>query len=75
MIRNDSIDDSVVNYSESVKNLDKDASRRYKAIQVPFNQYEYEVLVALCDRTNRSKLNMIRHALISYFEKESLSLK
>lgn len=45
-----------------------EAPRDYKAIRVPFNQYEYELLEKLCKKTNRSKLNMIRHALKFYDE-------
>lgn len=50
------------------KQTDSEAPRDYKAIRVPFNQYEYELLEKLCKKTNRSKLNMIRHALKFYDE-------
>ncbi|WP_061800030.1 hypothetical protein [Serratia ficaria] len=52
----------------SPKPIDSEAPRDYKAIRVPFNQYEYELLEKLCKKTNRSKLNMIRHALKFYDE-------
>lgn len=51
--------------------VNKDAARDYKAIRVPFNQYEYEVLEKLCQQTNRSKLNMIRHALLTYAQRDA----
>lgn len=46
----------------------KDAKRDYKAIRVPFNEYEFTQLESLCEKTQRSKLNMIRHALSFYAE-------
>lgn len=48
--------------------LNSDAPRNYKAIRVPFNQFEFEVLEKLCKKTGRSKLNMIRYALKYYDE-------
>lgn len=48
--------------------LSKDAKRDYKAIRVPFNEYEFTQLETLCEKTQRSKLNMIRHALSFYAE-------
>lgn len=46
----------------------KDAKRDYKAIRVPFNEFEFSQLQSLCDKTQRSKLNVIRHALFFYAE-------
>lgn len=48
--------------------LSKDAKRDYKAIRVPFNEFEFTQLESLCEKTQRSKLNMIRHALSFYAE-------
>ncbi|MBF7997756.1 hypothetical protein [Rahnella laticis] len=48
--------------------LSKDAKRDFKAIRVPFNEYEFTQLETLCEKTQRSKLNMIRHALSFYAE-------
>jgi len=48
--------------------LPKDAKRDYKAIRVPFNEFEFTQLESLCEKTQRSKLNMIRHALSFYAE-------
>ena len=42
--------------------LDSDASRDFKAIRLPFNEYEYRQLEEASRRTGRSKLNFIRYA-------------
>ncbi|WGL99861.1 hypothetical protein QE177_15300 (plasmid) [Arsenophonus sp. aPb] len=55
---------------ESQKDVDSEAPRDYKAIRVPFNQHEYELLEKLCKKTKRSKLNMIRYALKYYDEND-----
>ncbi|AKH70894.1 hypothetical protein IMCC21906_03257 (plasmid) [Spongiibacter sp. IMCC21906] len=39
------------------------AIRDYKAIRVPFNEYEYTMLEKLATKTGRSKLNAIRYAI------------
>ncbi|WP_279051577.1 hypothetical protein [Cedecea davisae] len=48
--------------------LPKGAKGDFKAIRVPFNEFEFTQLETLCDKTQRSKLNMIRHALSFYAE-------
>ena len=55
---------------EDNKVLDKDAPRDFKSIRVGFNEYEYQVLDALSKKHNRSKLNMIRHAILMLAESE-----
>lgn len=50
------------------RSLSKEAKRDYKAIRVPFNEFEFIQLESLCEKTQRSKLNMIRHALSFYVE-------
>ncbi|WP_063657565.1 hypothetical protein [Candidatus Arsenophonus triatominarum] len=50
--------------------LDSEARRDYKALRVPFNQHEFELLEKLCKKTKRSKLNMIRYALKYYDEND-----
>lgn len=55
---------------EDNKVLDKDAPRDFKSIRVGFNEYEYQVLDALSKKHNRSKLNMIRHAILMLSESE-----
>lgn len=54
------------NTPPSPPSLSKDAKRDYKAIRVPFNEFEFTQLESLCEKTQRSKLNMIRHALSFY---------
>jgi len=44
--------------------LDKNAIRDYKAMRVPFNQYEYEQLEAASRLSGRSKLNFMRYAML-----------
>jgi hypothetical protein len=44
--------------------LDQDANRDYKAMRVPFNQYEYEQLVAGSKLSGRTKLNFMRYAML-----------
>jgi len=39
------------------------AKRDYKAIRVPFNEYEFEQLEVLANKTGRSKPNAIRWAI------------
>lgn len=58
------------NTSQSLKPLDKDAPRNFKSINVPLNEYENAVLENLCKQQNRSKLNMIRHAILKMAEDE-----
>lgn len=52
--------------------LDRNASRDFKSIRVPFNEYEYEVLEKLCKHENRSKLNMLRQAMLQEAERLGL---
>ena len=50
-----SIDTPVVN---------KNAIRDYKAIRVPFNEYEYRQLEIASQLSGRTKLNFIRYAML-----------
>ena len=43
---------------------DPNAPRDYKKINVPFNEYEYEILEEASERTGRSKSNFLRWAMI-----------
>jgi hypothetical protein len=45
--------------------LDPDANRDFKGIRVGFNEYEYRILEEASRRTGRSKLNYIRHAVLT----------
>ena len=42
------------------------APRNFKAVRQPFNEYEWGVLEEGCELTGRSKLNLLREALIEY---------
>lgn len=46
------------------------AVRDYKAIRVPLNEFEYNTLVKVANKTGRSKLNCIRWAIMCLAEKE-----
>jgi hypothetical protein len=47
-----------------VPKLDPDAIHDFKAIRVPFNQYEYEQLEVARKLIGRSKLNFMRYAML-----------
>lgn len=55
---------------EQPATLDKNAKRDFKAISVPFNEYEYSKLEKACEKTGRSKLNLIRHAILTLAEQK-----
>ncbi len=40
------------------------APRKFKAISVPFNEYEYRKLEEIAQKTGRTKLNAIRWAIM-----------
>lgn len=42
------------------------APRNFKAVRLPFNAYEWNILEEGCELTGRSKLNLLREALIEY---------
>jgi hypothetical protein len=46
------------------RKLDPSAKRDFKAIRVPFNEYEYVILDKAAPKTGRSKLNFIRWAVM-----------
>ena len=48
--------------------LDPDAIRDFKAIRVPFNEYEYRKLEEVARKTGRSKLNAVRWAILKLAE-------
>jgi hypothetical protein len=43
---------------------DSNAIRDFKAMRVPFNQYEYEQMEAASKLSGRSKLNFMRYAML-----------
>ena len=48
--------------------LDPNATRTYKSIRLPFNEYEFKKLEELAAKTNRSRSNAIRWAIINALE-------
>jgi hypothetical protein len=48
--------------------LDPNANRDYKAIRVPFNEFEFSKLEELALLTGRTKLNLIRWAMLKLAE-------
>lgn len=46
--------------------LNQNAIRDFKAMRVPFNQYEYEQLVIGAKLSGRSKLNFMRYAMLKF---------
>jgi hypothetical protein len=56
--------------SQSVKikepGPDPSAIRNYKAMRVPFNQYEFEQLEVASKLSGRSKLNFMRYAMLKF---------
>lgn len=55
--------------AEPKPSLDKNAKRDFKAIRLPFNQWEYEALEIASKKTNRSKTSFIRNAIMEASEK------
>jgi len=49
---------------QNTEYLNPNAPRRYKTISVPFNEYEYRLLEEGIKKTNRTKLNFIRWAML-----------
>ncbi len=62
--------DLVPGVEAATQTPDKDAPRDFKSIRVSFNEYEYGVLDDLSKKLNRSKLNLIRHAILMLAESE-----
>jgi len=48
--------------------LDPNANRNFKAIRVPFNEYEYRKLEEVAKKLGRTKLNVIRWAILKLAE-------
>ncbi len=49
--------------------LNPKAPRNYKSIAIPFNEYEFERLEFVCDKTGRSKNSLIRYLILQYAQK------
>jgi len=48
--------------------LNPNAKRDYKAMQMPFNQWEFERLEAACKIAGRTKLGFVRYAMLKLAE-------
>jgi len=48
----------------TVRVLDQNASRKFKTMSVPFNEYEYKELIKGINLSGRSKLNFVRYAML-----------
>jgi hypothetical protein len=48
----------------NISETDRNAKRSYKAISMPFNQYEFEQLEIGARLSGRSKLNFLRFAML-----------
>lgn len=48
--------------------LNPNAKRDYKAIRVPFNEFEYSKLNEVATKTGRTKLNVMRWAILKLAE-------
>ena len=53
----------------TTQTLDPSAPRNFKALKLGLNEYEYQMLEAASRKTGRSKLNFIRHAVLTMAEK------
>ena len=54
--------------TKTTRKLDPTAKRDFKAIRVPFNEYEYSILDEAAPKTGRTKLNFIRWAILKMAE-------
>ncbi|WP_020405268.1 hypothetical protein [Hahella ganghwensis] len=59
---------SITPKQEEKPALDPNAKREFKAIRVPFNEYEYSKLEEVATKTGRTKLNVIRWAILKLAE-------
>ena len=55
--------------------LDPSAKRDHKAIRVPFNEFEFSKLEELALLTGRTKLNLIRWAILKLSEEQQETQK
>lgn len=63
--------ESFANAADTVKISNEhapNAPKDFKAIRVPFNEYEYRILEKVALKTGRSKLNTIRWAILKLAE-------
>ena len=50
---------------EIEQTIDPTAPRNFKALKLGLNEYEYQILEDASRRAGRSKLNFIRHAMLT----------
>jgi hypothetical protein len=55
---------ATISATAKTQQVDIDANRDYKAMRVPFNEYEYQQLVKGAALSGRSKLNFMRYAML-----------
>lgn len=67
--------DHSIEETNHTPSLDQNANRDFKAIRVPFNEFEYRKLEELANLTGRSKLNAIRFAVSKLVEEELKKIK
>jgi hypothetical protein len=60
--------------AKQLPEINRNAKRDYKAMQVPFNQYEFERLETACNVCGRSKLNFMRVAMLKFAD-EIINIK
>ena len=48
-----------------IQSVDPTAPRNFKALKLGLNEYEYKILEEASRKAGRSKLNFIRHAMLS----------
>lgn len=69
-----SIDDFIRQPEQSAApQLAPNASRKFKTISLPMNEYEYSQLQAACKKTGRSEKNLLRYAMLTYAQELSSS--
>uniref|UniRef100_Q3ASN6 Plasmid segregation centromere-binding protein ParG n=1 Tax=Chlorobium chlorochromatii (strain CaD3) TaxID=340177 RepID=Q3ASN6_CHLCH len=50
----------------AARELEPNASRKFKTVSLPMNEYEYSQLHATCKKTGRSEKNLLRYAMMLY---------
>ena len=48
-----------------IQSVDPTAPRNFKALKLGLNEYEYQILEEASRKAGRSKLNFIRHAMLT----------
>ncbi len=62
------VDGEVSEPAQTSPSPDPHAKRDFKAIRVPFNEFEYSRLEEVANKTGRTKLNVIRWAILRLAE-------